>query len=258
VQQQGVTTLGFDSATADFLSGGTKQSKYLLDLFTPSKERVDVNFLLAPSDQLQALAQRIATTVSSESTDNHSVLFDLQKKFQAAKIPALIIPAAAQYKKIAFDDQKGVTIAQGPASISTLSVNESIAAALQGAAPTLQLNERTVQFMPSATVLNNAAARSKPARPLASAYTDVVNAFSDTLQAPLNDEKGAAFVAAAKKYRSAYVEQWPKIQDDPTARDAAAQSFNGLARQGVLKAIYGVPTNFPPPSYEQIYYFSRL
>ena len=214
--------------------------------------------LLTDLARLKVAADQIANTVKNEPADKHSVLFDLQKKYQVNRTYKITIPKDPTIFASVTDvsDRK---LFQSSASSSILNVNEAVALALEQAARSKDnwLDKKAVQFMASSSVLSNAALTSPAALPLAKSYSNVITQFTRAVERPSDQNTKQAYVDAAAQFKTDYAAQWPTIKNDPVARNAAATSYNGLATQRVLKAQYGVLTNFPPLSYEQVFYFSR-
>ena len=218
----------------------------------------------ADAARLKANADEIAKIVSNEPADQHSVLYDMQKKYQSSDRGAkIIVPrnisdfiTATGMTTSTFSHSTMIT---APAVTGLLTVNEAIASDLKQAAksPANWLDEKSAQLITSSTVLENAAARSAAAQPLAKSYSAVISQFMKAVAAPGDDGARQGYVDAAAAFKSDYATQWPNIKNDAVARQAAADSYNGLARQRVLKAQYGALTNFSPLSYEQVFYFSR-
>jgi hypothetical protein len=222
-----------------------------------ANSKLDV--FLTEESGVKNLADRIERAVSDEPADEHSVLFDLQRRFEKRITPTIVVPKALNNYMVAYDSFNDTTTVRPPATTNTLSSNEAVAATLQRAlnSKTQLVDLGTLGFMSSTSVLNQTAGHSPAAADLATAYSNVFESFAAALDAPASPQAAAAFSDAAKKFRSTYLAKWSTIGNDPAVRDAAAQTLNGLSEQRVLKAQYGVLTNFPPPSYEQIYYFSR-
>lgn len=233
------------------LTGSLLQTQGAFDL-----SAFDVVF--TDTARLKAEADRIAEIVRSEPAESHSVLFDLQKKYQANRTYKLTIPDNSIVFATLAAESSNARIFQSSASASLLEVNEAVASALDQASrtPIKWLDTKSVPFMASYGVLGAAAKTSKAAAPLAKSYENVFNQFSKAVETP-TDQRIGQFVESAGKFKADFAALWPTIKDDPVARNAAAATYNGLARQRVLKAQYGVLTNFPPLSYEQVFYFSR-
>jgi hypothetical protein len=226
---------------------------------TPTNVFSNLDVFIAAEPRVKSLADDISNTISSETPDNHSVLYDLQKKFLQRKIPKIVSPLESVRLLQASEHLQGTQLAEVRGTVGTLTVNESIAVSLSRAAATESqwLDERAVQFMASREILKDVSSRSAAAQALAQAYGDVIDAFGQALDTPANRDRVATYVEAARKFKELYVARWPEIKNDSSVRSAVAQVHNGLARQRVLKAQYGVVTNFPPPSYEQVFFFSR-
>jgi hypothetical protein len=249
---------------SDFMArhGTTVASDALFDTLGQSNI-TSFGLYVATESRIKSFANDISKIVSSETPETRSVLSDLQKTYQARRTPKITIAAdfhgGAQMTTISSVETPRQAVAESLLTTGTLSVNETIAAAIDRASAVKSrlIDRNTIPFMTSTTILSTAAARSAAAVPLSKSYNQVFEAFTRTLDAPDSDVATTAFVDAAKNYKAVYVAQWPSIKNDPVARQAAAQTFLGLGQQRALKAQYGVLTNFEPPSYEQIYYFSR-
>jgi hypothetical protein len=257
VQRTGQTTLQFETGTASALAGAgvTATSGFVSKAASLNSSLLKV--FITDQTHLKESADQIAATVSNEPADRHSVLYDLQKKYQASdRTYKLTVPKKISNFVATVSD---VTVFTPPAAAEPLGVNEAVAADLKQAAqsPTKWLDEQSVQLMPSSSVLGGVANRSRAAMTLSKSYSSVIDQFTNAIAAPADENATKNYVDAAAAFKSDYATQWPKIKTDVAARAAAADSYNGLARQRVLKAQYGALTNFPPLSYEQVFYFSR-
>jgi Trypsin-like peptidase domain len=224
---------------------------------TSSFDNAVLGVFVTDSAQLKASADEIAAIVSNESPDRHSVLYDMQKKYQSSdRAYKLTVPKNITNFVTKVSD---VTEFKPPAAVQPLAVNEALASDLKQAArsPTRWLDEKSIQLMASTGVLDSVAGKSTAAAALSKSYANVVNQFMDAIAAPADQSATQRYVDAAATFKSDYTIQWPKIKNDTATRQAAADTYNGLARQRVLKAQYAALTNFPPLSYEQVFYFSR-
>lgn len=260
VQRTGQTNLQLN-VPGSMLAGTTAVKGAVSQTSAINSALLDV--FLTDSAKLKASADEIANIVSNEPSERHSVLYDLQKSYQKSTSTRaaykLTIPrniSAFAVTAIEFDQRTPI---QAPAAAEPLAINEAIAADLKQAAssPTRWFEEKSAQLITSSTVLESAAARSPAAAPLSKSYSNVVSQFIKAIGAPADETARQNYVDAAAGFKADYAAQWPKIKNDVKARQAAADSYNGLARQRVLKAQYGALTNFPPLSYEQVFYFSR-
>ncbi|MCK1484292.1 trypsin-like peptidase domain-containing protein [Bradyrhizobium sp. 193] len=256
VQRTGQTNLQIDAPSSSL--PGAKGITGAVSQVSTVSSALDV--FLTDSANLKASADEIARIVSNEPADRHSVLYDLQKRYQSSNRPyKLTIARSISDFVISTDTFGPVAPVQTQAVAAPLPVNEAIAADLKQAAgsPVRWFDEKSAQLMASTTVLESAAVRSPVAAPLSKTYANVVSQFIKAVGVPADAEATQGYINAAAKFKLDYAAQWPKIKNDAIARQAAADAYNGLARQRVLKAQYGAMTNFPPLSYEQVFHFSR-
>jgi hypothetical protein len=262
----GVSTLEFDLKPGDdpVPSSGPVWAAVtgrIRALETPSGEpqsnKVDVFF--ASAEKIENLANSLERRILRESSDNRSILTDIQLKFRDQRTPTLsIVGSELTFANVILNGGARVAQAQGRARASTLNVNETIAAGIVGAnIAGLRVDPATLQLLPETDQLKTVAVQKFELRPLSQLYSSFADSLSDLLKTPTDPSKLTAYVQSGQEFRDAYFSTWPDIKNNPSLRGTAARTFNAMARQSQFKTIYGVETNFPPPSYEQIYNMSR-
>jgi hypothetical protein len=230
-----------------------------------------LDVFIAPQDKVTALANEVAAAVTREGPERRSILTDVQKSFQNQRAPTLIMLAnqgsPIDFGTISFvrntaaataivQDVPIAVASSAERAVTTLSVNETIATQLLQAQVAQQIDWSTFRFLPARDDINKSLG--PPAfQPLARAYGAVTDAYLELLKAPTSAAAQRKLTQTAEDYRTTYIATFRATESDPAARRAAADAHNALARQMQLKAIYNVDTNFAPPSYRQIYNFSR-
>lgn len=207
------------------------------------------------SDRVVARTRNITNRMLSEPQSERSALSDLVRQFQPLRVPTVSVAQPAADIMFARGGPPPFERVDATAEGGTLGANGSVGAAIERARSLgIMVHERHIQKLPSAERV--AAATSSRADQFAAQYGRTVEALGTILKNPGQDSL-KAFRDQAAATRKALIDNWMTLSKDPAARRQAVQALSALELQPELKATYGVPTNFSPPSYRQVYLDSR-
>lgn len=192
-------------------------------------------------ETIEKVEADIERLVKNDPSSSPSFLTTLHDRQESKRTPFFSVSAASVPDNV-------MTPVITASSTGNFGVNATLATRLLRArAQGLAVRASEFQLLPAASKISSTVAPKFFGR-----YNATLVALEATLERPTSANV-SELEENARLTRDEFTNAWPELRKDSAKRSNAVRRLDGLMEQSALKAVYALPSNFEPQTYEKIY-----